>query len=393
MGSRRVLGLALLTLAALPAGAHAGSISYAPPYTYGSYYTTYTGAPGEANDMRIDGTIATGHNPLVYPAGSSVRFTDLVGIQTVDPAAGCTGESITYLCPWSGNNGRYTHIVRARLGDGDDRLRLRQTEAEASRVLGEESDCPYFSNRCVAVDIDAGPGADYIDVADSVNSDAWVACGAGWDVVHADHGDSVAADCEDVSRGHASTVARGGRLTMTIQYPGSYYESRRYSYIGEPGVENDMRVDLDASNDPALGPTGVITDLTGFSQTAGCTGFSLRYVCTLEATRFMGDYPDTLLLELGDGADRIRIRDRGGESYRTTGTAVDCAVYLGPISPPGQPVCQSVAIDAGTGDDYIDVRDGYRHPGVIGSCGDGWDTVKVDAGEAAPADCESVSAT
>lgn len=165
----------------------------APSFDY-----AYVADPGEANDMRLDSMDPVAAVP------SYMRIYDSAGIRT--SLASCDAKLLlTVLCQMAyaeGGLSPHAHYDRIAfsLGDGDDKIRHHYTWHDTGGQCLTAGSCGLH-----LFTIDAGPGNDFIDVADGVESGTpWrggavsiASCGAGFDVVLRDGSlEPVPADCE-----------------------------------------------------------------------------------------------------------------------------------------------------------------------------------------------------
>ncbi len=163
----------------VPASAAAGTLTV----DHNAHVATYRAGQGEANDLsfyRLAGTYRIQDTAL-----SSVALTEIGGTLC------SVGEPWKFRCPVASVDSATIY-----LGDGTDTLDA--------------------SNSSIAVTVYPGPGAKTIttgsgaDAIDARNGSVdQITCGDGADSVSADEDDSVAADCEQVTRGQSTGSANG----------------------------------------------------------------------------------------------------------------------------------------------------------------------------------------
>jgi hypothetical protein len=179
----------------------------------------------------------------------------------------------------------------------------------------------------------------------------------------------------------AGSAAAG---TLTAEDFGEF--TTIYTYTADAGERNDMRLDSLVEIDPEIPPYKMrILDLAGIDSQVSpldCPGALLVFVCRMYPSGIPLDN-DSLIVRTGDGKDKIR-HEHDPIDLLLAGSG-PCGGIIQP-----HPTCLRFTIDAGEGDDYIDIQDGVWGAGLISACGPGNDTVRRDPSDVVPADCENV---
>jgi hypothetical protein len=254
-------------------------------------------AAGAHSLIRISGGLASyisvdavSLNTLtVRPSGANIEFRDPTAYQGTDAGNPCTpgevngaGELLQAFCPAASIS-----QVRIDLGDREDTAVV--APGVPSTVLGGEgADALTMGDAADSVDggggndriaaggggdivdaglgvddIDAGPGDDDIRVRDG-EADT-VRCGDGGDRVAADGADTVAGDCEAVSRTATAPPAGSGTTATDKRPPVVDVSAVTMQRLGRRGV---VRVVGTSSERGTLGASGYI-DIAGLRRPLG----------------------------------------------------------------------------------------------------------------------------
>jgi hypothetical protein len=360
--------------AAVPGAAHAATITVDGAGTY-----TYTGAPGEINNISVQGS-----------EDGSVTFNGPEAVLVTSAPAGCTpsplyGMSVVTCA------GPKAIVVNA--ADGDENLNISSTAPAG-----------------VPVTVDGGAGSDWIN-GDAAN-DTLVG-GPGNDKLDGGRGDDTldGGDGDDILLGKAGADRLLGGAGDDEVEPDSSEEPSADFVDGGPGTD---RLESDygsKSYNPPVTALSITPDAGADDGRPG-EGDDLRSIerFTLHhGTRFVGtdagEYvKEHQILASGDlagnggndeliGADGTDKIDGGAGDDRLDGGFGDDTLIGGP----GKDIisgdraggdCGPIWCKYPYGNDAIDARDGEMDSVT---CGAGADTVLADAGDVVAPDCETVT--
>jgi Ca2+-binding RTX toxin-like protein len=366
---------AAAVLAAVPGAAHAATITADGGGTY-----TYTGAPGEINNISVQGS----------EDGNTVTFYGPQAVVVSSAPAGCTpsplyGMSVV-TCP-------APKAVVVNAGDGDENLNV-----------------SYSLATSIPVTIDGGAGSDWIN--GDAGNDTLIG-GPGEDKLDGGKGDDAldGGDGNDVVLGNAGADRLQGGAGDDELEPDSSEVPSADVVDGGPGIDRmdsdygsksynppKIFVTITPETGPDDGRAGEGDDIRGVERFTMHSG--ARFVGTDSGEYFklhqvgdsgelIGNGGDDELLG-GDGADRL---DGGVGNDKLDGGFGDDAIVGGP----GKDMisgdraggdCGPIWCKWPYGNDTIDVRDGEIDSVT---CGAGADTVLADANDVVAPDCETVT--
>ena len=372
-----LLPLSVLAACALaPAAAHAATIAGGPGAAY-----TYAGAPGEVNNVSVQGS-----------GDGSVTFYGPDAVKVSGAPASCLPND---LYGWSVVTCAGAAGVVVQAGDGDE-------------VLSVSSSLPAS----IPVTIDGGAGRDILE-GDAGNDT--LLGGPGDDKLSGGKGDDAldGGDGNDELDGSAGADHLSGGAGDDTLTPDSHEDPSADVVDGGPGVDT-VTGDYSSRFRPSGSPPQVLSFTLGGGADDGRPGegddvHGVERLIVSDGGRFTGtdgnDYiklaqvgsPGELIggngdddLNGGDGTDKL---DGGPGNDHLDGGFGDDTIVGGP----GQDRISGdlAAGDCGPiwckypyGNDTIDARDGEVDSIV---CGAGTDTVLADAGDVVDRDCENVT--
>jgi Ca2+-binding RTX toxin-like protein len=366
---------ALAAFALVPAAANAATITSDGNGTY-----TYTGAPGEDNDLSLQ-----------VPAGGGLLFYANAGVAVTSAPAGCHAAYDDG--DWSKVTCTDPKAIVINAGDGDEWITTDSSEIK------------------VPTTVDGGPGADRLDGDDGPET---LIGGSGADRLDGRKGDDVldGGDGDDELTGYAGSDNLSGGPGNDLLHPDYHEEPSADIVDGGAGIDT---IDSDYSSrfrDSTL-PVGLSFTFAGGADD-GRPGENddIRNVERLflaESPRFVGSEGNDfvkvaqatnageLIGNGGDddlsGADGMEKIDGGTGNDRLVGGFNDDVITGGPGRdqiigdlPTGD--CGPIWCKYPFGNDTINAQDGEVD--TI-SCGWGTDTVNADATDVVDRDCETIN--
>jgi Ca2+-binding RTX toxin-like protein len=367
---------ALAALAIVPGAAHAATIAGGPGSTY-----TYVGAPGEVNNVSVQGA-----------EDGSVTFYGPDAVKVTSAPASCAPSD---LYGWSVVTCASASAVVVQAGDGDEVLTISSTVPAS-----------------IPVTIDGGDGKDIIE---GDGADDTLLGGAGDDKLTGSRGDDAldGGDGNDTLEGAAGRDRLSGGAGDDLLTPDAHEDPSADVVDGGPGTDT-VTGDYSSRFRPLGSPAQVLSFTLGGGADDGRPGegddvHGVERLVVTDGGRFTGtdgnDYiklaqvgsPGTLTgnggdddLNGGDGTDTL---DGGPGADHLDGGFGDDVITGGPgrdrISGDlAAGDCGPVWCKYPYGNDTIEARDGEADSIV---CGAGTDVVNADASDVVDADCETVN--